>query len=477
MAPPPVAAVVLAAGKGTRMKSAIPKVLHPACGKPLLAWPVEAAMSAGASPIVVVTGHGREQVEAELRGRFGDRPVRTAHQAEQRGTGHAAQIALPALEGFTGTVLLLYGDCPLLTTPSLLALVELRIRTAAPVALWTTRLADPRGYGRIVRGQDGLLERIVEERDAAEHERAVDEVNPGVYAVDADWLRQALPRLRDHNAQKELYLTDLVAIARQEGHGVPTLEVPAQETLGVNDRVQLAEASAVLGGRIVRAAMLEGATFVHPASVIVDASVQFASDVVIGPHVVLTGRTRLADGVQVGAGSVLHDTAVASGAIIHPYTIAEGASVGPRCLVGPFARLRPGAVLEEGAHVGNFVELKKTRLGRGSKANHLAYLGDADIGAGANIGAGTITCNYDGVGKHLTQIGDGVFVGSNATLVAPVALREGAYVAAGSVITEEVPAGSLALGRARQVTKDGYAVKVRERSAARAAPTDAPKKS
>jgi bifunctional UDP-N-acetylglucosamine pyrophosphorylase/glucosamine-1-phosphate N-acetyltransferase len=462
-----VAAVVLAAGKGTRMKSNLPKVLHPAGGKPLVAWPVEAALGVGASPVVVVTGHGRDAVEQELARRFGDR-VRTAHQAEQKGTGHAAQVALPALDGFEGTVLIVYGDTPLLTVESLRALVRLREEAGAPVAMWTTHLDDATGYGRVVRGPEGRLERIVEHKDATAEQRQIREVNPGMYAADAAWLRGALSRLDDNNAQKELYLTDIVALARKDGHLVPTLDVKVEETLGVNDRVQLADAEAVLRKRIVTRAMLAGVTFYKPDSVVVDDSVRFGIDVGVGPNVLLAGNTVIADDVQIGPGAILKDTVVEKGAVIHAYTICDGAHVKAGALVGPFARLRPGALLEEQSHVGNFVELKKTRLGKGSKANHLAYLGDSEIGAGVNVGAGTITCNYDGIGKHTTTLGDDVFIGSNSTLVAPVTIRRGAYVAAGSVITDEVPEDALALGRERQVNKDGYAKKVRERNAARA---------
>jgi bifunctional UDP-N-acetylglucosamine pyrophosphorylase/glucosamine-1-phosphate N-acetyltransferase len=468
---PSVAAIILAAGQGTRMKSALPKVLHPACGKPLFAWPVEAALAAGASPVVLVVGHGRDQVEAEGGRRFGDK-VRFAVQSEQRGTGHAARMALPALgassSGFNGTVLVLYGDTPLLTVEKLVALVELRVRTGAPLALWTTHLADPTGYGRIVRGPDGLLDRIVEHKDATEAQRKIDEVNPGVYAVDAAFLRTALSSLQANNAQGEEYLTDVVAQARAIGHGVPTLEVPAEETLGVNDRAQLAEAAEVLQARVVRRAMLAGVTFEKPRSVVVHDDVRFGADVVVGPNVTLTGDTLLGAGVTIGAGVVLHDTQVGPACVVHPYSVCDGARLSGHVVVGPFARLRPGAVLEEGAHVGNFVELKKTRLGKGSKANHLAYLGDADIGAGTNVGAGTITCNYDGFGKHLTAIGDEVFVGSNATLVAPLTIHRRAYVAAGSTVTADVPEDAVVFGRARQENKAGRATQVRATAAARA---------
>lgn len=463
----PIAALVLAAGKGTRMKSALPKVLHPACGKPLVAWPIEAALAAGANPVVAVIGHGAEAVQAELQTRFGA-VVRTALQAEQRGTGHAARVGLEALGDAAGTILIVYGDCPLLSADHLALLVERRTRANAPLALWTTRVADPRGYGRVVRGPDGGPVRIVEEKDATDAERALQEINPGVYAADATWLKGALAGLQPNNAQGEYYLTDLVATARAGGHAVVALEVPAEETLGVNDRAQLAEASGVLQRRLVRRAQLDGVSFLAPERVIVHAGVSFGTDVVIGPDVILTGATRVASEAHVGAGCVLHDTTVGSGAVLHPYSVCEGARIDQGCVVGPFARLRPGAVLEEGSHVGNFVELKKTRLGKGSKANHLAYLGDADIGARSNIGAGTITCNYDGVGKYPTQIGDEVFVGSNSTLVAPLTLGRGAYVAAGSVVTEPVPDDALALGRSRQVNKAGYAAALRGKNAARA---------
>ncbi|MBI1946129.1 MAG: bifunctional UDP-N-acetylglucosamine diphosphorylase/glucosamine-1-phosphate N-acetyltransferase GlmU [Deltaproteobacteria bacterium] len=462
-----VAALVLAAGKGTRMKSALPKVLHPACGKPLVAWPVEAALAAGADPVVVVVGHGADAVRPLLAQRF-PASVRTAVQQQQLGTGHAARVGLEALGEWSGSVLIVYGDCPLLTAESLTSLLELRARTAAPLALWTTRLDEPRGYGRVLRGDDGLPERIVEERDATAEQRRVTETNPGVYAADAAWLRSALARLEPKNAQAELYLTDLVALARADGRSVPALEVGALETMGVNDRAQLGEAAAALQARVVRRAQLDGVTFLSPATVAVDAQVRFGIDVTVGAHAVLTGATALESEVHIGAGCVLHDTTVATGTVVHPYSVCDGARIGKGCVVGPFARLRPGAVLEEGAHVGNFVEMKKARLGRGSKANHLAYLGDADIGAKANIGAGTITCNYDGIGKHRTVIGDEVFVGSNATLVAPVAIARGAYVAAGSTITADVPEDALAIGRGRQQNKAGYAAGIRAKNAERA---------
>jgi bifunctional UDP-N-acetylglucosamine pyrophosphorylase/glucosamine-1-phosphate N-acetyltransferase len=463
----PIAAVVLCAGKGTRMKSALPKVLHLACGRPLCAWSLDAALRLGGKPVVAVVGHGAEEVQVRLAALYGER-VATALQADQRGTGHAVQMALPELEGFQGTVVLLYGDTPLLKAETLHALVAARVEAKAPLAVITTRLPDPTGYGRIVRDDKGALARVVEQKDATKAEQAIDEVNVGVYAVEAAFLRTALAQLTPNNAAGELYLTDIVGIARAAGQQISTLEIPLEETLGVNDRVQLAEASRILRRRIVRAAMLGGATFLDPDSVLVDATVQFGTDVIVGPNVVLTGQTSIGDHVEIGAGAVLHDVVVDAGAKVNAYSVCEDAHVGKSAHVGPFARLRPGAVLEEGSHVGNFVELKKTRLGKGSKANHLAYLGDADIGAGCNVGAGTITCNYDGIGKHKTTIGDGVFVGSNSTLVAPVVLGAGSYIAAGSTITKEVEKDALGLGRARQENKPGYVPALKARNAERA---------
>jgi bifunctional UDP-N-acetylglucosamine pyrophosphorylase / glucosamine-1-phosphate N-acetyltransferase len=457
--------VVLAAGKGTRMKSALPKVLFPLCGRPLCAWPVDAARAAGAD-VVVVVGHGADQVKARLAELYPDGRVTTALQAEQKGTGHAVMQALPALAGYDGTVLLLYGDTPLVTADGLRALAEKK--GAAPLALWTTRLPDPTGYGRILRDDQGRLIRIVEQKDASDVERRIDEVNPGIYAVDAAFLRRALSSLTTQNAQGEYYLTDLIEIARREGHDVVTLTVDAESTMGVNDRAQLAEAGAVLRRRVARRLMIDGVSIVDPASVYVDAGVQVDADAVLEPGVSLRGATRIGAGAIVGHGSVLVDTVVAAGARVQPYSVCEGAVVGVNAVVGPFSRLRPGADVGEEAHVGNFVEVKKTRLGKGAKANHLAYLGDSDVGAKTNIGAGTITCNYDGYGKYGTTIGEGVFVGSNSTLVAPLVLGDGAYVAAGSTVTKDVAPDALAIGRGKQENKDGYAAKLRARAKAKA---------
>jgi bifunctional UDP-N-acetylglucosamine pyrophosphorylase / glucosamine-1-phosphate N-acetyltransferase len=459
----PTVAVVLAAGKGTRMKSALPKVLHEACGQPLLTWVVDSVHQAGINDVVVVTGHGSDAVRAMLQQRYGAR-VRTVLQAEQRGTGHAAQMALPAI-GDCDDVLLVYGDTPLLTPASLQRLLQARREQDAAVALWTTTMAQPHGYGRIVREGNQVVA-IAEQRDATPAQQQITEVNPGVYCVRASFLGSALGQLQPQNAQGEYYLTDLIMLANAARERVVGVGVDVQETDGINDRVQLAAASKLLRTRIVRHHQRAGVTFVDDENVWVDASVVMGEDVVVEPMVRLQGATRIGANVRLGQGSVLVDTVVGDGVVIKPYSVCEQATVGARSVVGPFTRLRPDAVLDEDAHVGNFVELKKTKLGKGSKANHLAYLGDAVIGAGVNVGAGTITCNYDGVAKHQTTLDDGVFVGSNSTLVAPLHVHERAYVAAGSVITDEVEADALAFGRAKQHNKAGYAAQLRQRQQA-----------
>jgi bifunctional UDP-N-acetylglucosamine pyrophosphorylase/glucosamine-1-phosphate N-acetyltransferase len=465
---PNVATVVLAAGKGTRMKSARPKVLHEVCGKPMVAWVLDAVSGGGVDgDVIVVVGHGAEAVTAMLGGRYGSR-VRTVLQAEQRGTGHAVQVALPSLSSSTTSVLVVCGDTPRIEGEQLARLVSLQREQRAAVALWTTHITPPRGYGRIVRDGRGAVTAIVEEKDATDAQRALTEVNPGVYCFDAAFLARALPQLSSDNAAGELYLTDVIALAVKEGAAVASIAVDADITHGVNDRAQLALAERFVARRIVDAAMRNGVTVHDPDSVVIGPDVVFGIDVDVGARTVLMGRTRVGEGAAIGPGCIVVDSDVGEGAVVHAYSLVQQAHIGPRASVGPFARLRPAAWIDDDAHVGNFVELKKTRLGKGSKANHLAYLGDAVIGAGVNVGAGTITCNYDGIGKHVTTIDDGVFVGSNSTLVAPLVLGRGAYIAAGSVVTDAVPADAVAFGRARQTNKDGHARSVRERNAQRA---------
>lgn len=465
---PRLFSVVLAAGKGTRMKSARPKVLHPVLGKPLVDWVIDAVFAAGATDVVGVVGHGAEAVTAELRARYGSR-VATVVQTEQRGTGHAVLCALPAIPDDVDDVLIVCGDTPRLGAEQLRALVLQRRTSNASVAMWTTIVHEPRGYGRIARDAAGTVQAIVEEKDATEAQRAITEINPGVYCVSAAFLRRALPQLSPNNAAGELYLTDIIALAVAERAGsVATLVVDVDLTQGINDRVQLAEAEAWARTQRARQLRLDGVTIVNEASTTIEADVVVGTDVTIEPGAALRGNTIVGNNVTIGQGSVITNCRLDDGVVVHPYSVCDNAYVRSNAVVGPFARLRPEADVGVGAHVGNFVELKKTKLGAGSKANHLAYLGDADIGAGVNVGAGTITCNYDGIGKHKTSINDGVFVGSNSTLVAPIAIGEGAYIAAGSVVTDAVPADAIAFGRARQENKTGRAADLRARNAARA---------
>jgi len=437
------------------MKSARAKVLHEVAGRPLGYYPVKRALELGAAPVVVVVGHQAEAVRAALGAALPGAPLRFVLQEEQLGTAHAVLMARPALRGHRGPVLILSGDTPLLTVGALRAVVAARARRRARIALATMALAEPRGYGRLLRDGRGRPARVVEEKDATAEERAVTEVNTGLYCVEAEFLWRALRKVGSANAQGEFYLPDLVAMAAAGG-GVAAVEVPAEEAAGVNDRAELARVGRVLVGRMAEALARAGATIEDPARFDCDEGVELGTDVTVEPGVRLRGRTRVGAGTLIGAGCILTDAVVGEGVVLKPYSVVEDARIAGGAIIGPFARIRPGSEIGEGAHVGNFVETKKARLGKGSKANHLTYLGDADIGQGVNVGAGTITCNYDGERKHPTRIGDGVFIGSDSILVAPVEVGDGAYVAAGSVVTEPVPAGALALGRARQVNKEGW---------------------
>lgn len=467
------AAVVLCAGQGTRMKSALPKVLHTVCGRSLASWVLRAVHGAGVEHTVIVVGHQAEKVQAHMQQAQlqDDQNLLFALQAEQKGTGHAVQMALPALEKHTGTVLVVCGDTPLLTAQTLSALASLREDKAEPVALLTAHCTDGNaaaGYGRIVRNTHGSLVKIVEHRDATLQEREIAEINAGVYAVDAAFLRRALQTLQPNNAQGELYLTDIIALAHIEGAQIPTLSASLTEVMGVNDRAQLATAGQALRMRINTRLMIDGVSIIDPQTTYIDDTVIVGADTVIQPNTLIEGPTIIANHVQIGMGVSIKDCRIDAGARILAHSVCESAHIGPKVDVGPMARIRPESVLEEGARIGNFVEVKKTRVGAGAKANHLAYLGDAEIGSGSNIGAGTITCNYDGIGKHKTNIGNDVFIGSNSTLVAPVTVHTGAYVGAGSVVTREVPSDALAIARARQENKEGYVSRLKVHHAARA---------
>ena len=463
-----LAAIVLAAGQGTRMKSSLPKVLHPLAGRPLIYYSVRAALDAGASDVVVVVGKGASEVENYLASAFG-KSVRTASQAEQRGTGHAALMAMPAL-GSVESTLILYGDTPLLEVADLKALATaLEGHSDASLALMTCVLEDPTGYGRVLRDEKGRVVAIREHRDLRnEKERAISEVNPGVYAARVPFLRDALAKLTPNNAQNELYLTDVVEAAGKKG-GAIALPTRPESLAGVNDRAQLAAAEAAMHRRIAEKLGRSGVTL-H-GELLVDDTVEVEPDVTLHSGVTLRGSTVVKSGVTVDVGSVLTDAVIESGAVILPYSVITSSHVGPRARIGPFAHLRPESDIGEEAHVGNFVEKKKTVMHARSKANHLAYLGDGEIGEASNVGAGTIFCNYDGFNKHKTTLGRGVFIGSDSQLVAPVTIGDGAYVATGATVTQDVPADALAIGRARQENKLGYAAKLRVKLGKKANPT------
>ena len=450
----PLAAVVLCAGKGTRMKSEMAKVLHPALGQPLAAWPVGRALALGCNPVVAVVGHQGEQVRTALEARFPGQSLRFATQTEQRGTADAVRAALAALEGVTGPILVLYGDTPLLRESTLRALVETFRRGTAPLALVSAVAPDPSGYGRVLR-VSGRITGIVEEKDCTAEERPIREVNAGVYALDAAFLREGLGQLRPANAQGEYYITDLVALAARRGD-VGSVTADFEEIAGVNDRADLAACARVLRERINLEHMRAGVTMHDPATVTIEVEVTIGPDTVIEPGVSLRGKTRIGRGVTLGQGSVFSNTEVGDGTTVLPYSVATDSKVGPRCLIGPFARMRPGSELAEAVELGNFAETKKVRIGPGTKAHHHCYLGDSNIGARVNVGAGTITCNYDGFAKHTTEIGDGAFIGSDSQLVAPVKVGEGSYLGAGTTLTEDVPPDTLVFNRAPRIVKEGW---------------------
>jgi bifunctional UDP-N-acetylglucosamine pyrophosphorylase/glucosamine-1-phosphate N-acetyltransferase len=457
---PSVACVILAAGKGTRMNSARSKVLHQLLGKPLISYPIERARELGASPVVAVLGHQIEAVRKELVARHGEGTVTVVEQAEQRGTGHAVKLGLAPLGSWEGIVLILYGDVPLLRPETLSALVEEAARTGG-LSVLSARVPDPTGYGRVVRDRQGRVARIVEHKDATPAELQIDEINAGIYAAPATFLRQAVAQLVPQNAQGEYYVTDIVE--RAAGSiGASAVLADALEVGGINDRRQLAEAERALCRRLV-ARWQEHVTFRDPESVWIGPDVTLEPDVEIGRNVALRGRTRIGRGARIDDGAILEDAVVGEGTEIRPYCVIEKAEIAEAAIIGPFARLRPETRLGPGVHVGNFVEIKKTTLGRGSKANHLTYLGDATIGEKVNVGAGTITCNYNGYEKFQTVIEDEVQVGSDTQLVAPVRVGKRAVIGAGTTVVKDVPDGALALSRAEQKNVEGYADKVAAR--------------
>ncbi|MEV4296835.1 bifunctional UDP-N-acetylglucosamine diphosphorylase/glucosamine-1-phosphate N-acetyltransferase GlmU [Microbispora rosea] len=452
--PRPAAVIVLAAGEGTRMKSKNPKVLHEVCGRALVDHMLAAARGLSPERLIVVIGHARELVAAHLATSAAD--ASTVVQEKQNGTGHAVRTALEAEGPFDGTVLVTYGDTPLLRTETLAALLEQHAADGNAVTVLTAVVPDPTGYGRIVRDEDGAVLEIVEEKDATPGQRAIAEMNSGVYAFDGALLADGLKRIGAANAQGEEYLTDVLAILREDGHRVGAhVAADHAEVEGVNDRVQLAFVRRVLNDRILQAHMRAGVTVVDPASTWVDAGVEMEPDAVIHPGTQLKGATRIGAGAEVGPGTTLTDTVVGEEAVVRN-TVSDGAEIGPGAVVGPFSYLRPGTVLGPKGKIGAFVETKNARIGEGSKIPHLTYVGDATIGVGSNIGAACVFVNYDGVAKHHTVVGDHVRVGSDNMLVAPVTIGDGAYTAAGSVITSDVPPGAMAVARGKQRNIEGW---------------------
>ncbi|MBC8167466.1 MAG: bifunctional UDP-N-acetylglucosamine diphosphorylase/glucosamine-1-phosphate N-acetyltransferase GlmU [Bryobacteraceae bacterium] len=451
--------VILAAGLGTRMRSKTAKVLHEAGGFTLVEHVVRSALTvAPPDRVVVVTGHQAEKVESRLAGHG----LRFARQTEQHGTGHALEMCRAAVPDHEGRLIVLYGDCPLLSAGTLALLLSHHKRSGAAATVITTDLPDPTGYGRCILDGNGDVRAIVEQKVATEEQRAVRTINSGIYCFEAPLLWDELKKIQPNPVSGEYYLTDIVEILNARGQRVSALQHPdASELLGINTRVDLAEVESVFQRRKATELMLGGVTLVRPDSVRIDADVTVGIDTIIEPFVQLLGRTVVGDNCRIGAGSILRDSSLANSVEIGPYTIVSSSVIDEGASVGPFARLRMENHVGVNCHIGNFVELKKTNLAPGVKAGHLAYLGDSDIGAGTNIGAGTITCNYDGAKKHRTTVGEQAFVGSNSTLVAPVEIGAGAYIAAGSVITQAVPEDALGIGRGRQTNKEDWAAKRR----------------
>lgn len=456
----PVTVAILAAGLGTRMKSRKAKVLHHAGGKPLVQHAVDTALDvAPPERVFVVVGHQAAEVQAAVT----TPGIGFVPQTEQKGTGHALMVCREALAGLGGYLVIVYGDGPLLRGETLRRLVRAAESSAADGVLLSAPMDDPTGYGRVLRDSHGRVRQIVEQKAATPEQLAIREANMGIYCYRAATFWKHIGELQPNPAANEYYLTDMVEILNRAGGTVEAmvLEDP-REALGINNRLELAEVDAILRTRKVRELMLAGVTVEKPETVTIDAAVRMGIDTIVEPFAQILGDTVIGENCRIGACAILRDCQIADQVEIAPFTHAAAARVESGAHIGPFARLRLESHVGQGAHVGNFVELKKTRLGAGAKANHLAYLGDSEIGENSNIGAGTITCNYDGFRKHPTSIGAGAFVGSNSTLVAPIQIGDGAYIAAGSVITDPVPADALALGRSRQTLKEGWAKKRRE---------------
>lgn len=453
----PFAAIVMAAGQGTRMKSQVAKVLHPVCGLPMIDYPIRAALDAGASRVVVVVGHQASAVKDYVGARFGE-SVNFALQEQQLGTADAVSVGLAECKD-AKRIVVLSGDVPAIESEA----IRVLLKHDDALVLLTSNCDSPSGYGRIMRDQRGDIQGIVEDKDCTPEQRRIREINPAVYAFEVTFLKTHLSKVGNQNAQKELYLTDLVAIARRHDVRVATEQWPIDSLHGVNDRVDLAMAQRTLSQRIREHWMRQGVTMIDPLSTSIEAGVELEEDVVLHPNTKLSGKTYIGKGTTVDTGAVLHNTHVGRHAVLLPYTVATDSQIGDHARIGPFAHLRPGTALDAEVHIGNFVETKNTYMAAGAKASHLSYLGDGQIGPRVNIGAGTIFCNYDGVQKHTTVIKEGAFIGSDSQMVAPVTVGAGAYVASGTTLTRDVPDNALAIARAELKIKEGLAEKLRSK--------------
>ncbi|CAM3672159.1 bifunctional UDP-N-acetylglucosamine diphosphorylase/glucosamine-1-phosphate N-acetyltransferase GlmU [Marinicrinis lubricantis] len=450
--------IVLAAGQGKRMKSKLYKVLHPVCGVPMVGHVIKLLNDINADRTVVIVGHGAEAVQQCLDGQ-----AEFVLQQEQLGTGHAVLQAKELLSEEEGTTFVVCGDTPLIRHESLQQMMDLHERTGAAATIMTAELEKPHGYGRIVRDTDGSVKSIVEQKDCTEEQSSIREINTGTYCFDNQKLFKALAKVTNQNAQQEYYLTDVIGILRASGELVQGYILEdEQESIGINDRVALSEAERLMRRRIAEMHMRNGVTIIDPDSTYIDADVQIGMDTTLLPNTILKGKTQIGEGCLIGPNSELADTIVGDSCSVKQSVIAES-KLGSDIQVGPFAYIRPGSEISDQVKIGDFVEIKKSVIGSGSKVPHLSYVGDAIVGSGVNIGCGTITANYDGLRKHTTTIEDGAFIGSNSNLIAPVKIGKNAYVVAGSTITQDVDADGLAIARARQTTKSGYASKLKKR--------------
>ncbi len=448
-------AVILAAGKGTRMKSSLYKVLHPVCGKPMVEHVIDNVSSIKAKKIVTIIGHGAEEVKSVLKDK-----TEYALQAEQLGTAHAVMQAQDLLGSEEGTTLVICGDTPLITAETLEALLNLHAEQKAKATILTARTSNPAGYGRIVRNKEGLVEKIVEHKDATEQELLIQEINTGTYCFDNKLLFDCLKNVSNENAQGEYYLPDVIEILKKQGEIISAYETPDfAETLGINDRVALSQAEMYMKRRINEQHMRNGVTIIDPENTYIHKDVQIGMDSYIYPGTTITGDTVIGSGCKIGPNTEIENCHIGDNTVIRQ-SVSHDSQIGSEVQIGPFAHIRPQSNIMDDVKIGNFVEIKKTTFGKGSKASHLSYLGDAVVGEGVNVGCGSITVNYDGKNKFLTKIEDGAFIGCNSNLVAPVTVGKGAYVAAGSTITKDVPGEALSVARARQVNKENYVGKL-----------------